>query len=86
VKSTGINIAVEPNPASSWVAFNYRLPVNTSSAIITISDAEGKLVNRIIISGEQGQEVWDVRNIKSGAYIYNLESGDMSQKGKLIIK
>ena len=86
VKVTGLEIEAEPNPASSWVAFNYKLPVNEPSAIITISDANGKVIERINISGLQGQYIWDARKVKAGVYIYSSEVGRLSKKCKLIIK
>ncbi len=86
VKATGIEIEAEPNPADSWVAFNYKLPANEPSALIIISDANGKVVERIDINGVQGQYIWDARKVKAGVYIYSIEVGSLSKKGKLIIK
>ena len=85
-KSIGLEITAKPNPADTWVVFTYHLPYNTPSAMITISDVQGQIIDVIHVRGIQGQKVWDIRHIKSGVYIYKLKAGNISQNGKLIIK
>ncbi len=34
---------------------------------------------------KQSQQVWDIRDVKKGVYLYNLKAGTMSKNGKLII-
>ncbi len=35
---------------------------------------------------ERGQQLWDVRKVKSGIYLYTLKAGINIKSGKLIIK
>jgi len=85
-QSTGISIQAEPNPASTWVAFNYSLPFDGSGAVIKIFDNMGKKIDEKAVADRQGQFIWDVRKIKPGVYLYKLECNGLSEKGKLIIK
>ncbi len=78
-------ITVVPNPAKDWGAFNYTLPENATSGVIVISDASGREVASMPVSGKQGQQVWDIRDVKKGVYLYTLKAGAMSKNGKLII-
>lgn len=84
-KAMGLNIKTEPNPASSWVAFNYQLPLGSEHAELLIKALDGKHIAQFRLSSEQGQEVWDSRNIKAGTYIYELVCGELKQTGKIII-
>jgi len=86
VKSTGINITVEPNPAKSWVTFNYSLPSYISVAKLELSDVNGNRVATFALKQSKGQQVWDIRKVKPGTYIYSLKNGHLSESGKLIIE
>jgi len=33
----------------------------------------------------QGQQVWDIRDMKKGVYLYTLKAGAITKNGKLII-
>jgi hypothetical protein len=84
-KANGIKITVRPNPAREWTTFNYQLPDDISKGVIKITDVYGKLIETIIISGYQGQRIWDTRNIKSGIYYYTLNISGLSKSGKIVI-
>jgi hypothetical protein len=86
IKAKGIEINATPNPASTWVAFDYRLALKDTEGTITISDVSGRVIEAIKVTGHQGQKVWDIRRIKQGVYIYTLYAGGLSKSGKLIIK
>jgi len=84
-KLSGIEITVVPNPAKDWAAFNYTLPENATSGVIVISDASGREVASMHVSGKQGQQIWDTRTVKSGVYFYTLNAGGFSKHGKIVI-
>ena len=84
-KLSGIEITVVPNPAKDWAAFNYTLPGNATSGVIVISDALGREVASMPVSGKQGQQIWDTRSVKSGVYFYTLNAGGFSKHGKIVI-
>jgi hypothetical protein len=86
IQAAGLDISAKPNPANTWVAFTYRLPVTISSATIIIADAAGKVMDKININEEQGQIIWDVRDIEPGIYIYSLKADNIIKRGKLIIQ
>ena len=81
-----MEIIAIPNPASTWVAFDYRLALSDTEGTITISDISGRAIEEIKVTGNQGQKVWDIRRIKQGVYIYTLNAGGLTKSGKLIIK
>jgi hypothetical protein len=84
-KLSGIEITVVPNPAIDWAAFNYTLPANATSGVIAISDASGREVASMHVSGKQGQQIWDTRTVKPGVYFYTLNAGGFSKHGKIVI-
>ncbi len=69
-----------------YVAFDYELPFYTNKGIIKITDITGKILVIIPIVDSIGQKIWDMRNIKSGVYLYILEAGGTTKSGKLIIQ
>ena len=75
-----------PNPASTWVTFEYTLPYQVESANIEIVDISGKPVKTIEVDRPFGQTTWDTRNIKTGLYIYSLKvNNNTIDQRKLII-
>jgi hypothetical protein len=82
----GLFIQAAPNPASTWVAFNYTLPVHVNEAVLHITDVLGKSIASFILTAKQGQQVWDIRSVNKGIYLYNLKAGAMNKNGKLIIQ
>jgi hypothetical protein len=81
----GLSIQAAPNPASTWVAFNFTLPVHVNEAVLQITDVHGRSITSFVITTKQGQQVWDIRDVKKGIYLYTLKAGTMSKNGKLII-
>ena len=81
----GINISVKPNPARDWAAFDYTLPESQSSAILTITDGSGKIIEELYLNGQQGQKLWDTRSIKSGVYVYTLKFSGIIKTGKIVV-
>lgn len=82
----GLYIKAKPNPADTWVAFDYKIPLYIGEAILTITDINGRIIKRFTINSEVGQKVWDIRKIPTGVYFYRLEAGNNRKSDKLIIK
>ena len=82
----GISIAANPNPASSWVAFEFELPFNVNNGEILVTDMQGRALVNFKVKGKSGQQVWDTRQIEKGIYIYTLKAGNISKQGKLIVQ
>ncbi len=82
VSEKGIN--VYPNPASEYVIFEPQNNQSLYNPKIVIANLYGETV--ITLSVKANKTIWDVRKIKPGVYLYKLESNDLSEKGKLIIK
>ncbi|MCF8348177.1 MAG: T9SS type A sorting domain-containing protein, partial [Bacteroidales bacterium] len=81
-----IHIEASPNPASTWVAFDYRLISTGSSGTIAILDVNGRLVASFEVAGKQGQQLWDTRSAGSGLYVYTLRSSGFLSSGKVVVK
>jgi hypothetical protein len=84
-EAMGLKIQAEPNPATTWVSFDYELPIGNDHAQLLIRNTEGKQIALFQISDQLGQKVWDTRSLKAGTYIYEFISGDLKQSGKIII-
>jgi hypothetical protein len=84
-KIYGLDITAKPNPATDWVAFDYKLPENESTANLTLTDITGKTIESFNLNGQQGQKVWDTRDIKPGTYIYTLKVASYNKTGKIAI-
>jgi hypothetical protein len=84
-KIYGLEINAKPNPAKDWAAFDFTLPENATNASLVITDALGKTIETFILSGQQGQQLWDTRNIGAGSYIYTLKVDSYNASGKIVI-
>lgn len=78
-------ITVEPNPATDWTVFHYKLPDDLTEVVINITDVYGKQVATLNISEKQGQKLWDTRSLKAGAYFYNSSFRGNTRSGKIIV-
>ncbi len=85
-EALGLYISAKPNPANSWTAFDYKLPESKTNAIITITNMMGKVVDKIDIYDQQGQILWDTRNVPSGVYIYTIKCDNLVLSDKIVIK
>ncbi len=84
-KIYGLDITAKPNPASYWVAFDFTLPKGHDEGVISIRNTSSIIIDRIKVEGQQGQKLWDISHIPSGAYVYTIEASGFSKSGKLII-
>jgi hypothetical protein len=80
-----LKISTEPNPAHTFVAFNYELMTEHSSGQVTISDITGKVAYKFNVHGMMGQHVWNLTGTKAGVYYYQLTSEGLSISGKVVI-
>ena len=85
-QAMGLDIVAEPNPTSTWAAFDYSLPPYETTGVIEITDNFGKVKEIINITQQKGQYILDTRNYKTGIYYYTLKCSDLHHTGKLIVK
>jgi hypothetical protein len=97
IKDTSVNtindnfdvfgIEMYPNPADTWVIFEYNLPALENEWEIIISDITGKPLERIKIFGSKSKKALDIHKYPAGVYFYTLSSGSIPHNtGKLIVK
>ncbi len=84
-KALGFRINVSPNPAITWAAVDFSLPVGMTKAQIIIVNSMGMKVATYELSGKEGQKVFDLRNLCPGVYTYRACCGKYSLTGKLVI-
>ncbi len=84
-KVYGMEISVKPNPASTRAAFDYKLPDGETSAILTITEPNGKVIETINLTGNRGQKLWDTRQLSAGTYFYQMSCNGKSLSGKLVV-
>jgi hypothetical protein len=61
-----------PNPANGWVTMNYYLPGHAGVVNLVVRDASGRILVQLNAGGEQGQRVWDTRQVAPGIYAVEL--------------
>ena len=65
-------ITVSPNPASGWIAFNYKLPDGTKARLF-ISNQLGQIIEIVSLTGSKGTEKLDVSSYLPGMYFYKTD-------------
>jgi hypothetical protein len=80
------SVKVMPNPANSYASFIWDMKSYTKPANLFIYDQNGKEVLSKQIETQQGQWIWDLRNISSGVYVFTLKSDQLVLfSGKVIV-
>ena len=80
------NDTAMPNPAQTWVVFNYTLPEDAkTSAVVTITDMLDTVVGQFETGSAAGEHVWNCTDVKSGVYYYTIVCDGLKQTGKLVI-
>lgn len=80
-----LKISTSPNPARTWVAINYELPLNETKGEIRITDIIGKVIHYFKVNSNIGQNVWDTRDVPPGLYYVRLTSSGLNRSVKLVI-
>lgn len=78
-------LVVRPNPATTWATFDYTLPMEPSDAWISITDAQGRTVERMQVKQTSAQLVWDTRSVAPGAYQVQLIAGQQRLRTEKLI-
>jgi len=78
-------ISANPNPATTWIAFDYKLPDTYASLNLSIFDNSGRLIDNVLLTGNQGQRVLNTSSYASGTYVYKCDQIN-TISGKFIIK
>jgi hypothetical protein len=83
---------ISPNPANSWVRFEYSLPPGVSSASLSIFDLSGREVAElpVVCAEGRGNLTWDLRDssgnlLQSGVYICCLRANDSKSSRELLV-
>jgi hypothetical protein len=71
VKAAKISNAY-PNPATSNIYIDYKLPSNVSNAKIKISNLLGNTIEVVDLTTYEGKASFNVSNLKNGVYFYSL--------------
>jgi hypothetical protein len=61
-----------PNPANSYVSFDYDLPLSITNAAIRIHNLLGSVVKEMNITHNSGKITLDVNDLKDGFYFYSI--------------
>ncbi len=80
-------LTIHPNPANTWVTFDYDILVPPTDAFIIIRDQQGREVYRMKLLVQKNEVVWDTRGVGSGTYVVTLtnKSRDLRTE-KLVIQ
>ena len=90
INNETVNFALSdayPNPAVSYVNFDYKLGNNVYKASITIVNLLGKIVKSENMVNQSGKLSFDISDLQQGIYFYTVNiNGTTQQTKKLIIK
>jgi hypothetical protein len=77
-----------PNPSSTQVRIEYRLPPLAKKSTLQIYNTTGILINSFPLKKEEQSLIIDVREMISGTYFYyvSTEAGVSSAKKMLVVK
>jgi hypothetical protein len=78
-------VITKPNPAKEWVVFEYSLPGEAPEANIRITDAGGRLIETLTVTGKQGQKMWNTQELEPGTYYYTLINAGQHKSGRIVI-
>ena len=62
------NVRVYPNPATTWIAIDYTLPMDYGKATVEIVNTLGVKVLQKQLNAHEGQSVVDLRGLANGVY------------------
>ena len=79
------NVRVYPNPATTWIAIDYTLPMDYRTATIEIANTLGVKVLQKRLNGHEGQSVLDLRGLANGVYTLTVMCGEYVLAEKLVI-
>lgn len=81
-----VSLGLFPNPAKSKSLLTFDLP-EASRVSVTISDAAGKIVNKVDLNGNKGVNQYnvDVTKLASGTYLMRVSAGDDVQTLSLVV-
>ncbi len=74
-----------PNPANSWVNFEYELPEGIYDAHIEITNTLGLSVGRLSIQSNTANQWFDTRYLPKGFYLCTIQTNGSRQSMKLIV-
>ncbi len=78
-------IQVSPNPATDYITFDFILQEGISSVEMVISDAFGRIVDRISLTGKRGQKILNTSLYSKGMYFYRSGASE-NLSGKFIVR
>ena len=79
------NVRVYPNPATTWIAIDYTLPMDYGKATVEIANTLGVKVLQKRLNGHEGQSVVDLRGFANGVYTLTVMCGEYVLTEKLVI-
>ena len=82
-----------PNPFNPTTVINYSVSEDNQQVLITVYNAKGQLVKRLVNSKKSAGEysiTWDGttdsgRTVPSGIYYYRMKSGDYRASKKMLL-
>jgi len=76
-----------PNPASDSVSIGFELPADAGTAVITICDLAGRIVESFSIASEAGRQTisLDTGAYRSGVYLATLSTNKASVSRRFIV-
>lgn len=75
-----------PNPVSNRLTIMYDLPFGIESAILTVTDLQGRMISNYPVQGNTNRLDLQVSQLPDGVYFYTIHSGNyQSNPAKIIV-
>jgi len=84
-KALGFTVSLKPNPATTWIAIDYTLPMDYGKATVEIVNTLGVKVLQKQLNAHEGQSVVDLRGLANGVYTLTVMCGGYVRTEKLVI-
>lgn len=79
-------ININPNPATTCVSVEYKLPEKSSKATATINNTLGLKVIEVYLEATHGTKTIDISNLPKGVYILKIRTVDGKEFAERIVK
>ncbi|RLD58531.1 MAG: hypothetical protein DRJ05_07890 [Bacteroidetes bacterium] len=84
-EKSGLFVTAKPNPANNSVTFTFVLPDNVESTSLNLYNANGGLVDKLVLNKSTSKIKYNCSHLKAGVYYYSVSCLNEQMTGKLII-
>ncbi|MBM3405184.1 MAG: hypothetical protein FJY10_09890 [Bacteroidetes bacterium] len=73
------------NQAAEITLNDFHFTTPPENAYLRITDLNGNMITSFPVNNQDGEALWDTRNVSPGMYFYSLQNGKYSANGKVAV-